>query len=225
MAEICNNLTELWGHVSKLTKENFPDNDLMPILGGGQEKNPKLMIVFINPTHRNISSNKDWSGPRFPFIGRVRPWVEFHKAGLFDDELIEKIKSDSNWSVDFTNQVLTYLRKKGLYLTNIVKNTGHNADLPKADQINLYLPIFKREIELVNPDYIVALGLIPINALLKENIKLADYYETVRKKGKIITYNLDINSKQYKLIPCYYPIGRGNPAKAIEILRLINDIR
>ena len=219
----CKNLDELWTQVNQITEENFPDNDLMPILGGGQEKNPKLMIVFINPTYRNISSSKNWNGPRFPFIGRKRPWIEFHKAGLFEDELIEKIKTNTDWSIDLTNQVLDFLKKKSLYFTNIVKNTGHNADLPKADQINLYLTSFKREIELVNPAYIVAFGLIPINSLLSEKIKLSDYYDSVKKKGNVIPYSLEINSKEYKLIPCYYPIGRGNPGKAVEILKLVKN--
>jgi uracil-DNA glycosylase family 4 len=224
MNQDCKTLPELWEKVNRLTKENFPHNELMPILGGGQEKNPKLMIVFINPTQRNISSSKDWEGPRFPFIGRKRPWIEFHEAGLFDDELIKKVKADPVWSVDFADEVLDFLRSKGLYLTNIVKNTGHNADLPRADQINLYLPFFKKEIELVNPSYIVAFGLIPINALLDENIKLSDYYDSVKKKGNVIHYDLEINSKKYRLIPCYYPIGRGNPKKAVEILKLISKL-
>jgi len=220
MLEQISSLNELWKYVNETTKENFPDNDLVPILGGGQEKNPKFMIVFINPTFRNISSDKNWQGPRFPFIGRKRPWIEFHKAGLFDDELIKDI---SNWSLDFTYKVLEFLKNNSLYLTNVVKNTGHNADLPKADQINLYLPIFKKEIELVNPEYIITFGLIPTNALLKEKIKLSEYYELVKKKNIPIFYELKINSKKFKLIPCYYPIGRGNPDKAIEILKIIKS--
>lgn len=216
-------LDELWKYVNEITKNFFPDNDLMPILGGGQEKNPKLMIVFINPTFRNISSDKDWQGPRFPFIGRKRPWREFHKANLFDDELIKYIEHSSCWSHDFTYKVLQFLKKNGLYLTNIVKNTRYNADLPKADQINLYLPIFKKEIELVSPEYIIAFGLIPINALLKEKIKLSEYYKLVNKKNSLIFYKTKINSKTFKLIPCYYPIGRGNPGKAIKILKILKN--
>lgn len=223
MFDKINTLTELWHYINEITKKNFPDNDLMPILGGGQDKNPKFMIVFINPTIRNISSNKNWQGPRFPFIGRKRPWIEFHKAGLFDNELLEIIKNNSNWSIEFTYKVLEFLKNNGLYLTNIVKNTSYNAELPKADQINLYLPIFKKEIEIVNPQYIIAFGLIPINSLIKEKIKLANYYETIKNSTSLIFYELDINSKKYKLIPCYYPVGRGNPDKAIKILKMINN--
>lgn len=224
MIEKINTLKQLWNYVNNITKDNFPDNNLMPILGGGQEINPKFMIVFINPTSKNISSNKNWKGPRFPFIGRKRPWIEFHKVGLFNEELLNEIKANSNWSLEFTYNILEFLKRKGLYLTNIVKNTEYNADLPKANQINLYLPIFKKEIELVNPEYIIAFGLIPINALLKENIKLSEYYELIQKKNALIFYEIKINSKKYKVIPCYYPIGRGNPEKAIEILKRIKGL-
>jgi len=224
MIEKINTLKQLWNYVNNITKDNSPDNNLMPILGGGQDINPKFMMVFINPTSKNISSNKNWKGPRFPFIGRKRPWIEFHKVGLFNEELLNEIKTNSNWSLEFTYNVLEFLKRKGLYLTNIVKNTEYNADLPKANQINLYLPIFKKEIELVNPEYIIAFGLIPINALLKENIKLSEYYELIQKKNALIFYEIKINSKRYKVIPCYYPIGRGNPEKAIEILKRIKDL-
>lgn len=224
MLDEINNLSELWEHVNKITKKSFPDNDLMPILGGGQEIDPKFMVVFINPTARNISSDKNWQGPRFPFIGRKRPWIEFHKIGWINDGLIKEIKNNTNWSVEFTHKILDVLKENGLYLTNIVKNTGKNADLPRADQINLYLPIFKKEVELVNPEYIIAFGLIPINALLKEKIKLSEYFEQVKQTNELLFYNLTINSRTFKVIPCYYPIGRGNPEKAIEILLKVNNL-
>ena len=217
-------LSALWEHVNTITKQHYPDNRLMPILGGGKEHNPKFMIVFINPTARNISSNPSWNGPRFPFIGRKRPWVEFSKAGLFDETLLEEVKNNENaWSLDFTEKVRKHLEEQEIFVTNIVKNTGEKADLPKADQINLYTELFKKEIEIVNPQYIIAFGLIPIKALLKENLKLSDYYTAVKDKGAIITYDLPINGKNYKVIPCYYPIGRGNPHLAVELLRLIKE--
>jgi uracil-DNA glycosylase family 4 len=224
MPEI-NSLDDLWDHVNETTRKNFPGNRLMPILGGGKERNPRFMIVFINPTFRNISSDRNWEGPRFPFIGRKRPWIEFHEAGFFDESLLDYIRKNPRWSVGFTNMVLEFLRDNGLYLTNIVKNTSGNADLPKADQINLYLPFFRREIELVNPDYIIAFGLIPINALLNEKIRLSDYYDDFKRTGELNPYDIEINSKKFKVIPCYYPIGRGNPERAIEILKKIAELR
>ncbi len=215
-------LSRLWDYVDKFTQKHFPDNEFSPILGGGKEQNPKFMIVFINPTKRNISSHPGWCGPKFPFIGRKRPWIEFAKAGIFTDEnLLDQIRTNTDWSVDFTLQVKKHLEEQSIYLTNIVKNTGFDATLPNARFIELYRKIFEKEVELIKPKYIIAFGLIPLNAMVDEKIKLSEYYETAMKTGKVEFYYCNIGDTCYKVIPCYYPIGRGNPRKAIELLKLI----
>jgi DNA polymerase len=85
-------LEELWDIVDELSKQHFPENSLKPILGNGRTVRPKVMFVFINPTHANISSDKNWQGPRFPFIGTKPIWRIFHRARLFDSALIEKVR-------------------------------------------------------------------------------------------------------------------------------------
>ena len=85
------NLEELWGMVDDINKQHFPENDLRPIVGNGKTSCPKVMFVFINPTHVNLSSDKNWQGPRFPFIGTKPIWRIFQRAGMFDDQLIDKI--------------------------------------------------------------------------------------------------------------------------------------
>ena len=82
----------------------------------------------------------------------------------------------------------------------------------------------KREIELVKPKYIVSFGLIPLRYLIKEKIKLSDYYSKVIENKKLIFYDLSINSFKSKVIPCYFPVGRGNPKKSVEILKLLHSI-
>ncbi len=218
------NLQQLWKYVDRITKQNFPDNPYKPILAAGKEYKPKLMIVFINPTSRNQSSTKEWNGIRFPFIGCKRPWKEFAQAGFIDEDLYEEIKNTKQWNYKFAEKVRENLEKHHIFLTNIVKNTSHGAQLPKAKEISLYLEIFKKEIELVQPKYIVASGLIPINALLKEKIKLSENYDKMIKTGKVQSYSLQINNKRYNVIPCHYPIGRGNPKKAVAILRAIKSL-
>lgn len=178
------------------------------------------MFVFINPTKRNISSDKKWKGPRFPFIGTKQVWRIFHRAGLFDDELMQQINNSSNWSVEFTNKVLEFLKKKEFYITNIVKWTGQDATLPDSEKIKLFLPILENEIGLVQPEYILTLGLIPFEKLTGQKIKLADYYEKITRSGKLEFYN----HNSTKIIPCYFPIGRGNPGKAVEILKMVKKL-
>lgn len=224
MVEKCKTLSELWAVVHRLNKQHFPKNKLKPILGNGKIFRPKVMFTFINPTAKNISSNPKWNGPRFPFIGTKHVWRIFHKAGLFDDILMEKINETSNWSLKFTNEVLEFLRKKSFYFTNIVKWTGHDAALPDSKKIRLFLPILRREIELVQSEYVVTFGLVPFEKLTGNKIKLIDYYSDVMKNNKLKFYEVEINSAKTKVIPCYFPVGRGDPKKAIEILKLVDTL-
>lgn len=224
MYQDCQTLEELWDVVDELNQKHFPENSLKPILGNGKTFRPKVMFVFINPTHANISSDQNWQGPRFPFIGTKSVWRIFHKAGMFDDELIEKINNSKSWSLELTNQVLNFLKSKSFYFTNIVKWTGSNATLPNSEKIKLFLPILEREIEIVQPQYIVTFGLIPFENTTNQKIKLKDYYSEIMKNQKLRFFEMDYSGFKTKIIPCYFPVGRGDPKKAVEILKLIDSL-
>src|SRR3989338_243315 len=114
-------LDALWEETIKINNLYFKKNGLMPIFGGGKIYKPKIMFVFINPTHKNTSSDHDWTGPRFPFIGTKQVWRVFYKSGLFDSSLL-KIIENGDWTENFANDVLKFLQIKSFYLTNIVKS-------------------------------------------------------------------------------------------------------
>lgn len=214
-------LIELWKKVDALSKR-FPSK-YNPIMGNGKCFRPKFMLVFINPTKANISSHQGWPTFRAPFIGTKPVWRVLHKAGLLNKQLLSMINVSSAWSPRFAGIVYQCIAGKGLYLTNIVKWTGDNADLPKADKIKAFLPLLKKEIEIVNPKYIVTMGLIPFEHLTGHKIKLNEYYKEIMKTKKLKTYDLKIDSKTYQVIPCYFPVGRGEPKKAVEILKLLKN--
>ncbi|HLE07285.1 MAG TPA: uracil-DNA glycosylase family protein [archaeon] len=216
-------LGELWKEVHAINKKHFPDNNLAPILGNGKTHKPKIMFVFINPTIRNQSSSKDWKGPSFPWLGTKHVWRIFHRAGFFDDGLIKEIENSSEWPVEFAEKVLKFLHNRKIYFTNIVKWTGSDAALPDAQKINLFFPILEKEIEIVQPEFVVAFGLIPFERLAKRKIKLADYYSEVSRKNKLSFFEMKIGSAKTKIIPCYFPVGRGNPKRAVEILKLASE--
>lgn len=224
MYQNCQNLEELWKVVDELNQKRFSENNLKPILGNGQTFRPKAMFIFINPTRANISSNQNWRGPRFPFIGTKQIWRVFHQAGIFDDELIEKINNSKSWSLAFTDSVLNFLKSKSFYFTNIVKRTGSDATLPDSKKIKIFLPILEREIEIVRPRYIVTFGLIPFENINNQRIKLMDYYSEIMKTGKLKFFDIKRGSFKTKIIPCYFPVGRGDPKKAVEILKLIDKL-
>lgn len=216
-------LNEIWKEVDKLSKK-FPSKH-NPIMGNGKCNNPKFMLVFINPTKANISSSPDWKGFRAPFIGTKPIWRVLYKAGWFNAQLMKVIEaSDTNWSEFLAETVYKSIAKRGLYLTNIVKWTGETAELPKARKIKAYLPLLKKEIKTIDPEYIITMGLIPFENLTGHKIKLGEYYKEAMKKKQLKTFDLKINSKTYKVIPCYFPVGRGEPKKAIEILKLLKTL-
>ena len=222
MIQNCKTLEDLWNEVHIINNQHFPENNLAPILGNGRILHPKIMFVFINPTHANSSSRKDWKGPRFPFIGTKAVWRIFHRAGMFDDNLMKEIETSKTWSIDFTNRVLEFLKSKSFYITNIVKWTGEDATLPNAEKIKIFLPILEKEIEIVQPEYIITFGLIPFENLTGTKITLGTYYEEVMKNKKVTWYEKNYGCVKTKIIPCYFPVGRGNPKRAVEMLKLVN---
>ena len=211
----------LWEQVHKLHHRYFPGHHLAPILGGGQTKNPQIMFVFINPTARNISSDLNWKGPRFPFIGTKQIWRIFHRAGFLTPSLISLIEKNSRWSVEFAKELESFLQAQGLYLTNLVKWTGPDGSLPDRNKIDLFRPLLVREIEIVAPKYVVTFGSLPFKYLTGKTIKLGDYYDQVVRHG-LQSEEVQVGSAKTKVIPCYFPVGRGNPRRATEILKLVN---
>ena len=43
--------------------------NLDSIYNGGCEDNPDICFVFMNPTDRNIASDKSWEGRKSPWLG------------------------------------------------------------------------------------------------------------------------------------------------------------
>ncbi|MBD3318885.1 hypothetical protein GF342_03165 [Candidatus Woesearchaeota archaeon] len=214
----CKTLEELWAEVYTLNRRIDPGNTLIPIVGNGQTKIPKAMFVFINPTIRNSSSSPSWKGPRFPFVGTRQVWGVFFRAGLFDEELYYRIKHGTDWSLGFTRAVLNHLKKRSFYFTNIVKWTGSDAALPSTKKIATFLPILQREIEIVKPKMIVTFGHIPFTHLTKKKIVFEEYYQKVMREDTISSFDCQVCPCDARVVPCYFPVGRGNPLRAVHIL-------
>lgn len=47
----------------------YGDASLKSIYGAGCIKRPKAMLVFMNPTGKNVSARSDWKGIRAPWLG------------------------------------------------------------------------------------------------------------------------------------------------------------
>ena len=212
------NISDLNIEYDKLQKR-YGAKELNSIYNGGCTDNPDICFVFMNPTGRNIASDKNWNGPRSPWIGTKNIWTLFHKINLIDEDIYEEIRSKKGpeWTPEFAEKVYENITKHKVFITNLGKCTQIDAR-PLPDSVYLkYLKYLEKEIELINPKVIVLFGNQVSSIVLKEKISVS----TSRKKE----YIKKINKKEYKCYPVYYPIGNGifNIDKSIEDINWIKD--
>ena len=57
----------------KLQNE-FGSQELNSVYGYGCSDRPKVALVFMNPTKRNIATDKSWKGLKAQFLGTKQIW-------------------------------------------------------------------------------------------------------------------------------------------------------
>ncbi len=190
----------------------YGDKNLDAIYGAGQIKNPKLCLVFMNPTARNIASDKKWIGLKAQWIGTKSVWKMFYQLGFFNKNFFNDIdkKKPKDWDYDFAKRVYKKVSGSSIYITNLSKATQIDSRPLKNDIFKKYLNLFIEEVSIIKPRVIITFGNQVSSILLNKNIKVSEY----RKKFEI----LNINENVIKVFPVYYPIGQGmrNIEKAKE---------
>ncbi|MFA5128021.1 MAG: uracil-DNA glycosylase family protein [Patescibacteria group bacterium] len=188
------------------------DKSLDAVCGAGEIYNPKICLVFMNPTGRNVSSDKKWNGLKAPWIGTKNVWKMLFQLGFFDEKFFKEIdeKRPCDWNREFADKVYLKVRDCSLYITNLSKATQADARHLKDEVFREYLDLFKKEINIIKPEIIITFGNQVSSVLLGKNIKVSDY----RKKFEI----MEIKGQIFKIFPVYYPVGQGmrNIAKAKE---------
>lgn len=190
------------------------------VYGGGKVKNPDLCLIFINPTARNIATDKNWKGIRCQWLGTKQVWKFLTAANLFDEDLNNQIQNMKvkDWTPEFCEKVYIAVAKKGLYITNLAKCTQDDAR-PLPDKVfKEYRDLLLQEIKMVTPKKIILFGNQVSSIVLNKKISVSEY----RK----ICEDLVIENKTYKCFPVYYPVGNGffNAPKAIEDLKYIASL-
>lgn len=87
--------------------------ELDSIYNGGCEKNPDICFVFMNPTGKNIASDKSWKGRKSPWLGTKNIWKLFYKVDLLSEETFNKIqeKNQRNGTMSFATMFTKKLKK------------------------------------------------------------------------------------------------------------------
>lgn len=125
--------------------------------------NSKSKILIIGEAP---GADEDEQG--IPFIGR---------AG----QLLTKILEAINFTRD------------EVYIANIIKCRPPENRRPKPTEVEECEPYLKKQIEILNPEFILALGLTAVNTLLKGDYKMKDV------RGKVLEY------EGRKLLITYHP--------------------
>lgn len=194
-------------------QNKYGDPNLDSITFGGCKNNPEICFVFMNPTGRNITANKEWTGLKAPWIGTKNVWNLFFEIGVINEEIYQEIRSKKGkeWTEDFANKVYKSVEDNKVYITNLAKCTQIDARALKDKVFKEYLDLFFKEINIVNPKKIILFGNQVSSIVLDEKICVSN----VRKK--------EFNYKDFKFYSVYYPVGNGffNIDKAIEDIKWI----
>lgn len=198
-------------------QNKYGSKNLNSVYGCGQDKNAKLALVFMNPTKRNIATDKSWKGLKAQWLGTKQVWEFLTKCDLFSDELNQEIKNKTpkDWTPDFCKKVYDEVKKQGIWITNLAKCTQDDAR-PLADEVFFkYADLLKEELYLVNPQKVFFFGNQVSSIMLDEKITVS----TVRQKK----FSLKIKDKEFESYALFYPVGNGrfNQHKTIEDIKEI----
>ena len=191
--------------------------ELDSIYNGGCTDNPDICFVFMNPTGRNIASNKTWKGLKSPWIGTKNIWDLFYELKLLDQDVFERIRSmkGTDWTEPFAEEVYENVSKHKYFITNLGKCTQLDARPISNNVYKEYLHLLEKEIEIINPKVVVLFGNQVSSIVLGEKISVSQ----CRKKQFI----KNINGKRYECYSVFYPVGNGrfNIGKSIEDINYI----
>lgn len=211
-------IQDLTKEYDKLQKK-YGSKNLNSIYNGGCENNPDLCFVFMNPTGRNIASDKNWQGIRSPWLGTKNIWDLFVQLDLLDLDIYRKIKSirGSEWTEEFAEEVYNNVKKHKYFITNLGKCTQIDARVLPDSVYKEYLHLLKKEFEIIKPKVIILFGNQVSQIVLDEKISVSQ----VRKR----CFLKEINGNTYKFYSVYYPVGNGrfNIDKSIEDIKWIID--
>lgn len=194
-------------------------NPLRHILGGGKFRRPRFLFLFVNPTHLNISSRPGYQGKRrYPFIGVRHFYRLLARAGFVSRRLVDEIYR-RGWRTEDETAVEKSLADHGVYITNLVKCTEAHPDYPAAEVIEHCRARLFEEIDAVRPDHIVAFGRLAAKTISGREVRLADARRELARSGPLPS--VPIAGRVYPVLPCFFPVGRGSPAKALEMLKYL----
>ena len=198
------------------------DKKLCPVYGAWCTKHPKLFLLFMNPTGKNISCTKNWKWLRAPRLGTKNIWKLLASLWVVSKttfDHIQKLKANE-WTEEFSLEVYKEITSNGVYISNLAKCTQADARPLKDKVFKEYLDLIHEEIAYIKPQSIITFGNQVSSILLNKKITVSEYKKDEHE-------NLNIEKKNYKVYPSFYPVGQGmrNLPKAIaRVQYILNSI-
>jgi uracil-DNA glycosylase family 4 len=131
--------------------------------------NPQARLVFVGEAP---GADEDEKG--LPFVGR---------AG----QLLEKMI------------VAMGLRRQDIFICNALKCRPPENRPPKPDELFNCMPYLKRQLEIIQPEFIVALGAHAAHILLQTDLAIGEL------RGQFHTYSFSDQAPPARLRPTYHP--------------------
>lgn len=110
------------------------------------------------------------------------------------------------------------IKRKDVYITNIVKDRPPKNRDPQPDEIALYSPFLVEQINIIEPQIIATLGRISMGFIM-EKFRLLDKLQTISKIHGMV-FDAEASYGPIKIVTLYHPaLATYNP-KTIDTMKL-----
>ncbi len=182
----------------------YGDKKLLSVYGAGKTKHPKLFLLFMNPTGRNISCSKDWKWIRTLRLGTKNIRKLLSSIWAVSKKTFETIQSmkPADWTEEFSLEVYKEIASNNVYISNLAKCTQTDAR-PLPDSVfKEYLDLMHEEIDHIKPEHIITFGNQVSSLVLNKKVTVSAYKNIEHE-------DLVIKKHSYKIYPTFYPIWQG----------------
>ena len=198
MVKLCENplkIEDLKKEYDKI-QVKYGAKELDSIYSGGCQKNPDICFVFMNPTGKNIASDKSWKGRKSPWLGTKNIWKLFYQVHLISEDTLKKIeeKKAKEWDYDFCDYVYEEITNNKVFITNLGKCTQIDARPLSDDVLKKYLDLLFMEIDIIKPRIIITFGNQVSSIILNKKIAVS--------QNRKICHEIKINKDIYKSLSC-----------------------
>jgi hypothetical protein len=134
---------------------------------------------------------------------------------------VSALPKHGTWTEEDAYHLYAGVAGSGLYVTNLVKACGVASELPSLSFARAYLDLLEEELDIVDPALVVPMGSLVTSLLLNRAFRLSVIDEHLARDGRPMVAGRLSNAL---VVPSYFPIGRGSPAKARAVLSKLDAV-